>query len=206
MLGAATFSAVRLLTPGGSPVRPMKETGVPSPSSLQPILLDHARRYPLWKDQDLYKLLHQAAMGSEHAATDRDSARLCLEREITQLQPGPVEPLLDPIGAGGGIVRVHLRPWLDEGFDPEVLLASFLRTAHEWAGSSEELEDSLEYASSLARHEGLGLPREAVAAYAARMKALGYPAVHHSPPFEAEYRPAYRVVSTACLPDGLSPQ
>lgn len=58
----------------------------------------------------------------------------------------------------------------------------------------------------LARHEELGLPWEAVAAYAARMKALGYPAVHHSPPFEEEYHPAYRVVATACLPDGLSPR
>jgi hypothetical protein len=160
----------------------------------------------LWKEQDLYRLLHQAAMGSEHAAPDRDSGCLWLEREITELQPGPLEPLLDPIGAGVGIVRVHLRPWLDQGLDPEMMLAPFLRTAHEWAGSSEELEDSLEYASSLARHEELGLPGEAVAAYAARMNALGYPGVHHSPPFEAEVHPAYRVVATACLPDGLSPR
>lgn len=47
------------------------------------------------------------------------------------------------------------------------------------------------------------MPAKAVAECAARMKPLGFPAVHHSRTFEAEYRPAYRVVAVSFFPEGL---
>jgi len=170
-------------------------------SSLQSILRDHARRYPRWNEFDLYKLLHQAERGSEHTLTDGRAASQWLERELAHLGPGPIEPLIDPIRADGQLVRVHLRPWLERGLDPATLLEAFLQTARRWQASSTGLEAALHSAESLA--EELGLPAEAVVKCTARMKPLGFPAVHHSRIFEAEYRPAYRVVAVSFLPDGL---
>jgi hypothetical protein len=98
-------------------------------------------------------------------------------------------------------VRIHLRPWLEKGLDPAPLLEAFLQTARHWQGSSTGLEAALHSAESLA--EELGLPAEAVAKCADRMRPLGFPAVHHSRTFEAEYRPAYRVVAASFFPEGL---
>jgi hypothetical protein len=164
-------------------------------------LLGHARRYPRWNELDLYKLLYQAERGSEHALTDSRATSQWLEQELAHLGPGPTEPLIDPIRADGQIVRIHLRPWLNKGLDPAVLVEAFLQTARQWQGSSTGLEAALHSAESMA--EELGLPAMAVAECAARMKPLGFPAVHHSPTFEAEYRPAYRVVAVSFFPEGL---
>jgi hypothetical protein len=174
---------------------------VASAPSLQAILRDHARRYPRWNEFDLYKLMHQAELGSEHTLTDGRAAGQWLERELAHLGPGPVEPLFDPIRADGQLVRIHLRPWLEKGLDPAALLEAFQQTARQWQGSSTALEAALHSAESLA--EELGLPAKAVAKCAARMKPLGFPPVHHSRTFEAEYRPAYRVVAVSFFPDGL---
>jgi len=36
----------------------------------QQILTDHLARYPLMRVEDIYKLVHQASLGSEHAVSD----------------------------------------------------------------------------------------------------------------------------------------
>jgi len=69
------------------------------------ILLDHQQRYPLWEIQDIYKLIHQWAFGSEHAVSDPDLARKRLEFEVHHMGPAPDEPLLDRDGWG----QFHLR-------------------------------------------------------------------------------------------------
>jgi hypothetical protein len=170
---------------------------------MRAILIDQARRYPRWALEDLYKLAHQAAMGSEHAVTDEARAREWLVREFADLGSGPDEPLLDPISADGLIVRVHLRPFVRLTLDPELLLAVFVRTAREFRGSTERIEESFSEAARLAREGLLAFGVADVRSLAARMKAAGFPAVRHSAVFRAEYHPAYRVVACAFLPRGL---
>jgi hypothetical protein len=167
------------------------------------ILIDQARRYPRWALEDLYKLVHQAATGSEHAVIDEAHARVWLTRELADLRSGPDEPLLDPISADGSIVRVHLRPFARLGLDSEVLLAAFLRTGKEFRGSTERIEESFSEAARLARGGLLAFGETDVRSLIARMKSVGFPAVHHSAVFEAAYHPAYRVVARAFLPREL---
>jgi hypothetical protein len=167
---------------------------------MRDILIDHARRYPRWALEDLYKLAHQAAMGSEHAVIDEAHARAWLVREFADLGSGPDEPLLDPISADGSIVRVHLRPFASLGLDSEVLLAAFLSTGKEFRGSTERIEESFSEAARLTRDGLLAFNAADVRSLIARMKAVGFPAVHHSAVFEAAYHPAYRVVARAFLP------
>lgn len=164
-------------------------------------LVTQAHRYPRWEPADLYKLLHQATRGSEHAAPSEAAAREWLEREWLEMGPGPAEPLVDPIRADGAIARVHLRPWQEAGLDPQILLVAFLETAGGWQEVPGELEKALRQTAD--RAAALGLAADAVTALAGRMQEEGYPAVHHSAAYCLHYRPAYRVVATRFLPEGL---
>ena len=71
-------------------------------STLQSILADHAARYPLWSVQDIYKLLFQSVMGSEHAVTSEAEVEKRLAQEIDYLVVGPQEPKHFPRAAGVG--------------------------------------------------------------------------------------------------------
>jgi hypothetical protein len=163
-------------------------------------LLDHAARYLKWEIPDIYKLIHQAAMGSEHAAADECAARAWLLRELREMGPGTDEPLIDPISPDHSIVRVHLRPFARMGLDAEMLLAAFLRTAREFRGSAPRLERGLEDAAQLAGEGLIAADPAEIELLAARMKASGYRAVHHSAAYVDAYRPAYRVAAREFLP------
>ncbi len=58
----------------------------------QKVISYHVQRYPLLEIRDLYKLVFQAAMGSEHAAPDREAAKQWLDRELSTLSAAQKEP------------------------------------------------------------------------------------------------------------------
>ena len=157
---------------------------------IESVLYSHLSRYPALQIQDLYKLLHQAAMGSEHALSDLESARNWLIRELAEMGEGLLEPLIDPISADGGIVRVHLRPYIAAGHDPDLLLDAFIRTANEYHGNAHLLEQFWQAAVNMAH-----FPTAKMDEFIRSMKAQNYSAVHHSSEYEKLYRPAYRVVA-----------
>ncbi len=169
------------------------------------VLLNHGARYPAWQPQDVYKLCHQAAMGSEHAVLDRERARAWLQQELDSLaDPRPDlsgEPLIDPISAGGSIARVHLRPLVRLGLSPVVLLEAFLRTAAEYRGSTEVLEQNLDQAAALLNNDKLPISAHQFTGFFMEMTRKGFPAVHHSEVYTRTYLPAYRVVLLSALPE-----
>jgi hypothetical protein len=174
-----------------------------SPSNLRHILIAHSHRYPRWSIEDLYKLIYQAAMGAEHAVPNEVKARNWLLEEIRSLGTGPEEPLVDGISPDGAVVRVHLRPFVRAGKDVEQLLIAFLDTAREFHGSTQNLETYGRNAAEEAAEGRIPFSANEVAAYMRQMKEIGFPAVHHSPSFEAEYHPAYRVIARDFLPADL---
>ncbi len=163
------------------------------------ILTHHLAHYPAMQVQDLYKLLHQAAMGSEHAVHDEQAVRNWLERELAEMGAGPDDPLLDPLSPDGAIVRVHLRPYTTAGKDPEILLQAFLRTANEWSGSAEKLMQYAAAAAQWAQASTGPIQRQEIETFFAGMEAQGFLAVHHSEGYVQLYRPAYRVVARKFL-------
>jgi len=167
------------------------------------ILIAHATRYPHWALDDLYKLIHQAALGSEHAVSDEAHARERLTQELAGLGPGLEELLIDPISPASDVVRVHLRPFVRLRLEGEQLLDAFIRTAREFHGSADRVVEYANTAADLAREGLLRFDGDGVTEFVARMKEAGFPAVHHSPAFEAEYRPAYRVVARHKLPPDI---
>jgi hypothetical protein len=166
-------------------------------SGFQKVLLAHAQRYPAWQAQDVYKLAHQAALGSEHALISAEQARLRLEEEISGLEAGPAEPLLDAISADGRLVRVHLRPYVGAGLPAAALAEAFVRTATGFKGSVEVLEQYLAQATALAKD--LSIAPAALEELIAGMRQKGFSAMHHSEVFRRQYAPAYRVVEREWL-------
>ena len=86
--------------------------------------------------QDLYKLVHQAALGTAHAVRDTAAVRAWMDHEINTLSPGKEgEQLYELLGADGALMRVNLRPYMASGRDLEHLLEAFILTANTYEGS-----------------------------------------------------------------------
>jgi hypothetical protein len=164
-------------------------------SNLRRIIADQVSRYPRMQIQDLYKFLHQAALGSEHAVRDTAMARNWLRREIASLDTAAAfEPQVDPLSPDGKLVRVHLRPYLRNGGDPEPLLRAFIRTANEAQGDTSMLEHYWSIAEAMCLEGRLPFPRGDMETFFTARRGQGFPAIHHSEVYGQLYRPAYRVI------------
>ncbi|MGE5256940.1 MAG: hypothetical protein ACM3KE_09730 [Hyphomicrobiales bacterium] len=170
---------------------------------MRSVLIGHARRYPLWAVEDLYKLLHQAAMGAEHALTDPAEVGDWLMHELAHLDAGPRESLIDPISSDGEVVRVHLRPFAALRLEQGDLVRAFIRTAAEITSSSVRLDDFAKVATQVAGEGYLPFATDQVRGYMAEQRARGFPAVHHSREYQRSYKPAYRVVARRFLPEEI---
>jgi hypothetical protein len=163
------------------------------------LLAQHLQRYPQMQLADLYKLLHQAAMGAGHLIQDPAQARAALLAECAQLQPGPDEPVVDPISPDGQLARVHLRAYLAAGHDREALAEAFVATPQQHPGSRDKLAKFCGCLGDLADAHGIPFSRAEVAAFFDPLVAEGFPVVRHSEDYHRAYRPAYRVVAVPLL-------
>lgn len=180
-------------------------------SRLRAILLEQTSRYPSMREQDVYKLLYQAARGPAHAALDQRLARLWLDREIVMLRakralaPLAGEPLLEEIDPHGQLVRVNLRPFLAAGGDAVRLADAFAQTAAEFRQNPTRLDEYLAAAGDAIQAGMIRLDPEILGQFAADQRAASYPAVHHSPEYERAHIPAYRVVLRQLVPPTGNP-
>lgn len=171
---------------------------------IQNILKEHQRRYPKMQIEDVYKLLHQAALGSEHAVSSEEGAFSWMQNEVAKLSSVEIkEPLIDPIAPDRKIVRVHLRPYIEKKGDLKFLNKAFVQTANTFQGSKEALKRYLDYAIALAEKKDLPFDAQEMKKFFAEKAAANYPAVHHSKTFNENYSPAYRVVAREQLSDDL---
>jgi hypothetical protein len=159
--------------------------------------------------EDLYKLLHQAYMGPEHAIPSREAAAAYLQAEWADLgEPVTGEPLTEVLAEGAPFLRVHLRPYRAGGGTADSLLDAFVRSAAVPKDSVTFVRAWGLAGQRIARGE---IPLS-VAAYDsadAELRPLGYPAIHHSAAYESHFRPAYRVIAVheaERLLNSLSPE
>lgn len=164
------------------------------------LLGHHLKRYPSMQLDDIYKLLHQAALGSGHAVQDEQLARQRLLEESRALTAGPDEPVADVISPDGRFARIHLRAYGHAGHDLEALADAFLQTARNYRGSQEKLSKFCGCLGDLASTGAIPFEREKVIGYFQSIERAGYPVVHHSQAYRDAYRPAYRVVALEFLP------
>jgi hypothetical protein len=163
------------------------------------LLSAHLARYPAMQLDDIYKLLHQAALGPGHAVDNPAAARKRLDEEMAALGGGHDEPAKDIISPDGRLGRVHLRSYLAGGGEPDVLHRAFLETANSYPASSDKLAKFCDCLGDLADAGGIPFARAEVLAYFGKISRDGYPAVHHSEAYRNAYRPAYRVIAVDLL-------
>jgi hypothetical protein len=163
------------------------------------LVAQHLQRYPLIELADVYKLLHQAALGPGHAV-DSLAAQKHLEHELAEAGTAPDEPKIDLISPDGKLARIHLRPYVRAGGDLKALSEAFVRAAETYPASRDRLVRFCGCLGDLAESGSFPFTREQAIAYVARMANSDYPAVHHSHGYRVAYRPAYRVVAIDLLP------
>lgn len=162
------------------------------------LLDDHFHRYPRMQPADIYKLLHQAALGSGHAM-DCLGARARLDAEVAAMGAGPKEPLVDVISPDGRLGRVHLRPYVEQGRSLDHLAEAFVRTANDHMPAPDKLEKFCACLGDLAAAKRIPFNEDVVIGFVADIARQGYPIVHHSSEYRTAYRPAYRIVLVELL-------
>lgn len=170
---------------------------------LNRLLVEHTARYSHWQVRDVYKLIHQAAMGSGHAVRNITRARVWLEQELESLSPDDHQPLIEQISPEAKlekkVVRVHLRPYLAATNDPEPLLEAFVRTANEFVASIQRLEQYAQWIFQSHPRADLYFSLTDLKNFMGEMCRRDFPPVHHSDDYVLNYQPAYRVVKASLI-------
>ncbi|MFN0315572.1 MAG: hypothetical protein ACKVQA_11115 [Burkholderiales bacterium] len=166
------------------------------------LIAKHLARYPRLQLLDVYKLLHQAALGNSHAVSNPPEAMRRLEAELQDMH-GPPEPLWEPISPDGSLVRVHLRPYAAGKHDTGSLAAAVVQTAASYPSAPDKLAKFCACTGDLASEGILPFKREEVIAFFDEIAEHGYPAVRHSKEYREAYKPSYRVVALELLPQAV---
>jgi hypothetical protein len=151
----------------------------------------HWQRYPAMQKQDLYKLIYQGVMGSEHLVQCGYAAQR-LEQEWQQVESFPSNTLWESVHPTEGWGRIYLQPFKQAGGDWQTLLQAFVDSSQK-KGDLDELKNIWEALLS----ERLAWPilHEDLKQWIQEMKHSGFPAQHHSQPYRELYRPSYRLLT-----------
>ena len=154
-------------------------------------LIEHYRSYPDMQAEDIFKFIFHSAFGCEHLVSNESAALEYIKREYaaTLERKQPRVEQLD-----GEYVRLHLS-CLSDRLSPETLARIFCLSAKKEENGKEKLREKLEVALELVREGDISLDRKDFERKLDEWREAGYPALHHSDLFRAEYRPAYRVIS-----------
>ena len=157
------------------------------------LILEHLKRRPEARVQDIYKLLYQGVFGVGHIISERAWGVLVEEANRINLNDHPEDPLLEPVSLDGSMVRVNLRQYLKAGLSLEALF-DVMRESGKVQGDPEVF---LGYWAEFKRMNDDGLvsfPKVEIQALDNQIKDEGVKPRHHTEPYRMAYYPAYRVV------------
>ena len=166
----------------------------------------HLSWYPLMEPRDIYKLLYQGVMGSEHLVASPEDFIRYLGSEFDRLPPDPTERLTEPVRPDQTLLRLNLRSYKNKHADVDALFTPLLESAQSTRGDQAALRTVWEGFVQLC--EQGQVPRftpEEIHQFNDWLERSGYPPVHHSQVYRLEYQPAYRLITYSALQQlGLS--
>ncbi len=168
-------------------------------TTIEDLIKNQFALYPKMEARDLYKFLHQAAMGSEHAVQDTNAVKTWMKREVAGLDTTITNELIEQLSPDGDLVRINLRPYLEKGENPDELLKAFILTANKFSGSIDTLTAYLNTAKKMIARKDIPVDETIFASLTGELEKSGFPAIHHSLTYEKLYKPAYRVVNRKYL-------
>jgi hypothetical protein len=166
------------------------------PDPWMDLLQQHATWYPLVEQRDIYKLVYQGIMGSEHLISSPQGFINSLVEEFEPLQADPSARLLEPIRPDRALIRVNLRPYKALHQPVEVLVPGLLETARVFNGDLEEFKSVwMRFVRACEQGQFSSFEVSEVYVFTTWIEGLGFPAVHHSEAYRRAYQPAYRLIS-----------
>ena len=170
------------------------------PLAIEHVISAQVAMYPAMETQDWYKLLHQAAMGNRHLGVDDSLIYAYLLEEWQRIDASDEEPLVEYISPDSSVIRLNLRPFKASGSSPDEIFDAMRKTWESFTPSEARLVELLDELQEAAKRRDLEIPVEEVAEYIEEKQRQRFPAVHHSEEYEAQYRPAYRVLERRYIP------
>jgi hypothetical protein len=156
----------------------------------------HLSWYPLMQPRDVYKLVFQGVMGSEHLISSPDGFIKYLAEEFEPLLPEPAGRLLEPIRSDQSLYRINLRPYKALQLGTDILIPPLLETARTFLGDPSQLQaEWMDFVQSCEQRQILDFKIAEIHQFTAWLEGLSFPAVHHSEIYRREYQPAYRLIS-----------
>jgi len=159
------------------------------------LVSQHLKKYPEMRIADVYKLLFQACLGSEHAITNRETMEDWLTKEWVSISSNQNEELYEDLSIHYPIYRINLRPAKASGIAPSKIMNAFISVGKEFPKRPEIFTNLWGIISRRVKAGKILLADAAnIDDFDNLVKEKNYPAVHHSREYSDEYMPAYRLV------------
>lgn len=155
------------------------------------LLIQHCKRYPHFKSEDIFKFLYQSTFGCEHMVRSSECAADYIQKEYDSTlytEPSTIEEL------DGDYSRISLS-YLSNGLSATTLGKLFCLSAKNEHGNIEDLKEKISVAATLVSDGSIAISPLEFFTELKKWEAEGYPALHHSDTFKREYHPSYRVIS-----------
>ena len=166
------------------------------PGSLLNLLLQHLSWYPLMEPRDVYKLLYQGVMGSEHLLTSSVEYIWNLRSEFERLQPDINQRLLEPVRPDETLFRLNLRAFKTRQMKIDKLFSPLIETTRVPNGSRNEVEAVWAgFTQWCLQGHVCRFEIKKIYQFSLWLFEMEFPAVHHSEIYRREYQPAYRLIS-----------
>lgn len=164
------------------------------PMTIRECMLEQTALHPAMAPQDMVKLCYQAAFGAEHLLADPEGAKAYFLEEYEGIQPakGPLAEWLSE-----NVARVNMACWKQEGLPPLWLFRLFALSKLNQAALG--ISQNLALAAELCSRGQLPFSLSEWAHYTTAYLRQGVHAVHHSPRYREQEKPAYRLVSGQML-------
>ncbi len=153
-------------------------------------LVEHYKKYPKLRLQDLFKYMFQSAFGCEHLISSPEAAKEYIRKEAEQCASA-AEAYAESLD--GDYCRVHLG-YIREGLHPGTLAKLFFLSAGHVEDGRERLEEKIAALVEAVEEGLLPFSMEVVTDAVEKWREAGYPACHHSEAFRVAYAPAYRLM------------
>ncbi len=165
------------------------------PDDLLKLLRQHLSWYPLMEPRDIYKLLYQGVMGSEHLLTSSEEYIWHLRSEFERLQPDVNQRLLEAVRPDLTLFRLNLRAFKTRQVKIDLLFSSLIETAQAINGSKNEIQAVWAGFTQWCLQGRVGrFEIKKIHQFSLWLFEREFPAVHHSEIYRREYQPTYRLI------------
>jgi hypothetical protein len=171
------------------------------PDSLLKLFELHLSWYPLMEPCDIYKLIYQGVMGSEHIISSPEKFKSDILLELDDLSAAPAERLLEPVCTDMTLLRLNLRSWKARHIELDQLNMALLETGEKYTSNQALLQSYWERFVQLCE---IGRIRQfstkKVNGFGSWLEEMAFPVIHHSDIYRQAYQPAYRLLSARFVP------